>query len=39
MATLTRASQQLFERSPDERFQSFQALWEHCQQEKQFSSD
>ena len=24
---------------PDERFSSFQALWEHCQQEKQFSSD
>lgn len=39
MATLTRASQQLFERSPDERFDSFQELWEHCQREKQFSSD
>lgn len=39
MATLTQASQQLFQRSPDERFDSFQKLWEHCQQEKQFSND
>lgn len=39
MTILTRASQQLFERSPDERFDSFQELWEHCQREKQFSND
>jgi histone H3/H4 len=39
MTTLTRASQQLFERSADERFESFQELYEHCQREKQFSSD
>ena len=39
MTTLTRASQQLFERSPDERFESFQELYEHCQREKQFSCD
>lgn len=39
MATLTRASQQLFERSPDERFESLQDLWQHCQSEKQHSTD
>jgi hypothetical protein len=39
MANLTRAHQQLYERSPDERFSSLQDLWGHCQQEKQFSND
>jgi hypothetical protein len=39
MAQLTRAHQQLYERSPDERFSSLQDLWGHCQQEKQFSND
>lgn len=39
MATLTRASEQLFERTPDERFESFQDLWEHCQREKRISTD
>lgn len=39
MATLTRASQQLFERSPDERFESFQELWEHTQRMKASSDE
>lgn len=39
MQTLHDASQQLFERTDDERFDSFQALWEHCQQEKLDSRD
>jgi len=39
MVNLTRASHELFQRSPDERFASLQDLWQHCQQEKQFSSD
>ncbi len=39
MANLTRASHELFRRSPDERFASLRDLAEHCQQEKQFSTD
>ncbi len=39
MRTLSDASQQLFERSPDERFESLQSLREHCQQEKTESLD
>ena len=39
MANLTRAHDELFQRSPDERFSSLPELWEHCQQEKQFSND
>ena len=39
MATLTRASKQLFERSPDERFESLDELRAHCRREKQFSTD
>ena len=39
MNNLHDASQQLFERSDDERFGSFQALWEHCQQMKTESQD
>lgn len=39
MATLTKASQQLFERTPDERFESLQELTAHCQREKRFSVD
>ena len=39
MATLKRASEQLFQRSPDERFDSFGELWDHCQREKRFSCD
>ena len=39
MVNLTRASQQLFERSPDERFRSLAELQQHCQREKEFSTD
>lgn len=39
MATLTKASQQLFERAPDERFESLEELTAHCQREKRFSAD
>jgi len=39
MATLTRASEQLFERSPDERFESLAELKQHCERERTFSSD
>ncbi len=37
--TLERASQQLFQRSPDERFGSLSELRDHCSREKQFSTD
>ncbi len=39
MTTLTRASQQLFKRSPDERFGSLDELHGHCLREKQFSTE
>ena len=39
MTTLTDASQELFRRSPDERFESLQALWDHCFEQKQASRD
>lgn len=39
MATLNRASDQLFERSPDERFGSLAELRDHCSGEKRFSTD
>jgi hypothetical protein len=36
---LTAASQELFRRSPDERFESLQDLWEHCNGSKEKSRD
>ena len=39
MVQLTRASEELFVRSPDERFGSLQELQQHCQREKDFSTD
>ena len=39
MQTLHDASRQLFERSEDERFDSLQALGEHCRREKEESHD
>ncbi len=39
MANLTRASQELFRRTPDECFSSLDELRDHCRQERQFSSD
>lgn len=39
MATLTRASQELFRREPDERYESIQALWEYCCGQREQSQD
>lgn len=37
--TLTRGRNELFRRSPDEAFPSFDALWQHCQRERTESQD
>ena len=37
MQTLTRAHDELFRRSPDERFGSLVDLWQHCHDEKERS--
>lgn len=39
MATLTRANQELFCRTPDECFDSFDALYRHCAGERETSED
>ncbi len=39
MVNLTRASQELFSRAPDERFSSLVALAEHCQADREKSAD
>jgi hypothetical protein len=39
MSNLTRAHHELFQRGPDERFATLSELQEHCQQERNFSSD
>lgn len=39
MANLTRASQELFVRSPDERFDSLDALSRHCEKQREESAD
>ena len=39
MSQLTRAQQELFQRSPDQRFRSLEELVDHCRQERRFSSD
>ena len=39
MVNLTRASRELFARSPDERFSSLQELMQHCHREQEFSTD
>ena len=39
MVNLTRASEELFQRSPDERFASLEELQQHCQREREFSTD
>jgi hypothetical protein len=36
---LTRASQELFRRAPDERYASLDDLWRHCQESKERSTD
>lgn len=39
MSNLKRASQELFKRSEDERFESLTDLWRHCQKQKEESTD
>jgi hypothetical protein len=39
MATLKRAHQELFRRSPDECFDSFESLYRHCDLDRQLSTD
>ena len=39
MQNLTRASQELFCRSADERFESLADLWRHCREQKRASED
>ncbi len=34
MQNLTRASEELFRRGPDEQFATFDELWQHCQETK-----
>lgn len=37
MTNLTRASEEMFRRSPDERFATLDALWQHCQADRERS--
>ena len=37
MQNLTRVHNELFRRTPDERFGSLVELWQHCQSEKELS--
>ena len=39
MAILTQASQELFRRSPDERFETLQSLWQQCYERREASKD
>jgi hypothetical protein len=39
MVNLTKASRELFSRTPDERFSSFDTLLAHCQQQKERSTE
>ena len=39
MSNLTRAHHELFRRTPDEYFPSLTELWQHCQQQKEWSVD
>jgi len=39
MTNLTRASRELFSRSPDECFESLEALGQHCERQRERSSD
>ena len=38
-STLTRASRELFRRSPDERFESLSGLHQHCQRQREDSAE
>ena len=39
MTALTRAHQELFRRTPDETFETLQSLWDHCDRQKDRSTD
>jgi hypothetical protein len=39
MTTLTKANQELYRRTPDETFESIQAIWEHCERQRAASAD
>jgi len=39
MQSLRQAHDELFRRSPDESFPTLQALWDHCQLQKERSKD
>ena len=39
MSNLTRAHRELFRRTPDETFDSLDGLWQHCQNQKETSTD
>ena len=39
MVQLTRASQELYRRSPDECFATVAELWQHTRHEREFSQD
>ncbi|MEM8945895.1 MAG: hypothetical protein AAGD11_12025 [Planctomycetota bacterium] len=39
MVNLTKASRELFQRTPDERFQSFDALLAHCHERREQSTE
>ncbi len=39
MVNLTKASRELFRRTPDERFQSFDALLAHCHERRERSTE
>ena len=39
MVQLTRASHELYRRSPDECFATVAELWQHTRQEREFSQD
>lgn len=39
MANLTQASRELFSRPPDERFESLDALYQHCQRDREIALD
>jgi hypothetical protein len=39
MTQLLRAHEQLFQRSPDEQFDSFDSLWQHCRRQREESTE
>ena len=39
MTNLTKAHDELYRRGPDETFPTMQALWDHCDRQKEQSTD